>query len=247
MASSEDQVQISKSTLGWLVGALVMCMVALAFLLGRQSVTPVVAPPSVAAVAPAPVAPPLAPPPVEVAPVAAVAVAPAPAPAPAPAVVPVAPPPPVAVAPVVVAPVAHPAPPVKPKYPPAEAAQIRKYLQQVETITAGTQDLGNPSEFANDLLNQSLLGDTSGIDSLISQARHSQNALAQIHPPAPCKEHHHLLSQQLNSSLQMLGQLKKALATSDTSGLAGLAGQGSAMQAQAQRLQRLTAELKERS
>ena len=226
MASTENTVQISKTALAWLVGGLVLCLVALAFMLGRQSVTPAVAP-----VAAAPVAPiaPVAAIPVRTEPVASVSVEPVEAPVAAPVVV------------------RNPAPPAKPKLPAGESAKVRKYLEQVDSITAGTQSLGNPSDFANDLLNQSLMGDTSGIDSLLAQVRQSQSALTQIQPPATCKEHYQLLGQQLQGSLNVLQQLKKALVTSDTSGLAALAGQGSAMQAQAQRLQRLTAELKERT
>lgn len=238
MASTENTVQISKTTLAWLVGGLVLCMVALAFMLGRQSVTPAVAPVAAAPVAPiAPIAPvaPVAAVPVETEPVASVSVEPVEAPpaAPAPVAAPVA--------------VRTPPPPAKPKLPAGESVKVRKYLEQVDSITAGTQSLGNPSDFANDLLNQSLMGDTSGIDSLLAQVRQSQSALTQIQPPATCKEHYQLLGQQLQGSLNVLQQLKKALVTSDTSGLAALAGQGSAMQAQAQRLQRLTAELKERT
>ncbi|MBT9589109.1 hypothetical protein IV102_37595 [bacterium] len=232
MASTENTVQISKTALAWLVGGLVLCMVALAFMLGRQSVSPVVAPVAAAPVAPVAAVAPVAPVPVEAEPVASVSVEPVEA-APPPVAAPVA--------------VRNPAPPAKPKLPAGESVKVRKYLEQVDAITAGTQSLGNPSDFANDLLNQSLMGDTSGIDSLLAQVRQSQSALAQIQPPASCKEHYQLLGQQLQGSLNVLQQLKKALVTSDTSGLAALAGQGSAMQAQAQRLQRLTTELKERT
>jgi hypothetical protein len=203
-------VEISKTALGLLLGSLVLSLMGLSFLLGRQSVNPVVVPMAAVTVT-------VTPSPVPVAVAVEVAVSPTPS-----------------------------APAVK-KFPAEEAAEVRAYLDQVEAISAGTEELGNPADFANNLLNQALMGDTSGIDSLLSQTGQSQLALSKIHPPASCKEHYQLLGAQIKASLHVLHQLKTALVTSDTAGLAGLAGLGSQMQAQAQRLQRVTHDLRERS
>lgn len=245
---ADDSVQVSRKTLTALVGSLSVSMLALAFLLGRMSAhapppatsgsgpeLAVAPPPRMEGTAAVPLTAPQPPPTrtleVSTPPTEAAPSAPAPS-APSPAAA---------------SPVKEPPPPPKPKLPPVDAAKIRKYLAEVEAVTAGTEDLGNPSTFATDLLNQSMLGDTSGIDTLLAQARQGQAALSEIHPPPSCKEHYQLLSAQMKASVNMLQQLKKALQTSDTSGLAALAGQGSAMQSQAQRLVRLTQELKEKS
>ncbi len=134
-----------------------------------------------------------------------------------------------------------------PPFPSKEAAEVRAYLAAVDEIGAGTQDLGNPSDFANDLLNQAVMGDTSGVDSLLSQARASQAALAKVKPPESCKAHYRLMLAEMKMSVGILQSLKSALETSDSMALAGMAGKGAAAQRHARDLQKLTAELRERS
>ncbi|MBX3171600.1 MAG: hypothetical protein KF760_29595 [Candidatus Eremiobacteraeota bacterium] len=124
---------------------------------------------------------------------------------------------------------------------------MRAYLAAVDEIGAGTQDLGNPSDFANDLLNQAVMGDTSGVDSLLGQARASQAALARVKPPESCKPHYRLMLAEMKMSVEILQTLKSALETSDSLALAGMAGKGAAAQRQARELEKLTSELRERS
>lgn len=261
-----DTVQIPRRTFTVLVSATALSVMALCFLLGRASVAPP-APPAPAAVAttapvpespgrqvlvtgPAPpqavpaVAPPALPAPVP-APVSApppveVAVAPA-APAPQATRAPVAVP---AVAPAQAAPAPAPAAPPKPAVSPEQAARIRTYLDQVDTLTAGTAALGDPNEFATDLLNQAMIGETGGIDRLITQTEQARQKLAHIKAPRECGEHHRLLSNQLAESQAMLRTLKSALVKSDTAALTGLASQGRGMQAEATRLQQVTDRLR---
>ena len=167
-----------------------------------------------------------------------------------PEAVPVAPPPAVAAPSTQELRVSNPAAPVVPKaphFPSKEAAAVRAYLAAVDQVAAGTQELGDPSDFANDLLNQAIMGDTSGVDSLLSQARASQGALARIKPPESCKAHFRLMLAEMKTSVQILQSLKSALETSDSMALAGMAGKGAAAQRQARELQKLTAELRERS
>ena len=138
-------------------------------------------------------------------------------------------------------------PPRKPHFAEKQSAEARAYLAEVDEISAATQDLGNPSDFANDLLNQAIMGDTSGVDSLLGQARHSQSLLVKLHPPECCKEHYRSMLGQMKCSVQILQQLKGALETSDSVALTGIARQGAAAQNQARQLEKLTKELRERS
>lgn len=140
-----------------------------------------------------------------------------------------------------------PPPAKKPPFPKKLAAEVRAYLAAVDEISAGTQDLGNPSDFANDLLNQAIMGDTSGVDSLLSQARQSQSLLVKVRPPECCKEHYRLMLGQMKASVQILQQLKTALETSDSAALTGMARQGASAQNQARQLEKLTRDLRERS
>lgn len=135
----------------------------------------------------------------------------------------------------------------RPPFSAKESNEVRAYLAAVDEIGAGTQDLGNPSDFANDLLNQAVMGDTSGVDSLLGQARASQAALARVKPPESCKPHYRLMLAEMKMSVEILQTLKSALETSDSLALAGMAGKGAAAQRQARELEKLTSELRERS
>lgn len=215
---ASDRIEVPRWLLAGLVGGLVVSLMGTCFLLGRASV------PAPAATVPAP--------PVAVAPV---AVAP----------VPVAPLEVATTAPVAISTPAP--PPRKPAYPAPQAAEVRAYLAAIDEVTAGTQDLGNPSDFANELLNQAVMGDTSGVDVLLEQARGAQAALARVKPPEVCKPHYRLMQAEMKSSLAILAQLKAALENSDSLSLAGMASKGAAAQRQARQLEKLTRELRERS
>jgi len=135
-----------------------------------------------------------------------------------------------------------------PEAPPAPATprslKIEKYLSQVASLTASTMDLGDPSQFATDLLQQSMLGDTSQLDSLLAQVAQNRQQLQQIEAPADCKEHKRVLLAQLASSQKLLEKLKGALLTSDSAALAGLALEGRQMQQQISRLSQLESQLR---
>ncbi|MBS2035761.1 hypothetical protein JST97_12290 [bacterium] len=140
-----------------------------------------------------------------------------------------------------------PAPASKPPFPGRQAEEVRAYLAAIDEVTSGTEDLGNPSDFANELLNQAVMGDTSGVDVLLEQARTAQAALARVKPPEACKQHYRLMQAEMKSSLAILAQLKAALENSDSMSLAGMASKGAAAQRQARQLEQLTRELRERS
>ena len=269
--ADNSRVEIPKSLLFGMGGALVVCMLALAFLLGRSSAPP--APVAAATVAPVRVnldapavpepaaqaqlsvttaAPPPPPPPVQQDNPPEPPAPPQEAPQPAtvdPAAAPPAPAAPVRIAPpvrprpVAAAPAAK-APRTSGGIPAGERAAIGRYLNQVNQVTAQTGDLGDPNQIANEVLQQSVNGDNSGINNLISKARAAQAQLRAITPPPAAKEHYQLLVKTTQTSVGLLEQLKKATSGGDMSGLTGISAQGQSMQGDATRLQELTQELK---
>ena len=241
-----ENVQIPRAALLALVLGLVLCLMLVAFLLGRQSAPPPPAPPPPASSpraessvpvessnqlqvadvpTPAPEAPPVAPPPP---PVAAPPPPPVAAPAPAPEAAPA---PPAVAAP-------HPRP--KPR-----VSAVQQYLSRIDAVMASTGDLGDPTQFATGVLGKGASGDATGFDSLLAKTRKAQADLAKIHPPAGCKEHYALTQAQLAGSITLLEGVKRATMSMDTAGLPALAAQGQAMQAKAERLQVLTDRLRQ--
>lgn len=219
MSRSDDRVELSRSGYRLLLLACLSSWLALAFLLGRLTATPalVVATPQMATPRVAAVAEPGVP-----------------------AEIPVA-----TLTPEPSLPTATPTPTPKALPPSPEALQVRAYLDRVESITAGTQDLGDPNEFASNLLNQSLLGDTSQLDGLVTQSQHCLDQLKALEPPPRCKSHRQLAIAQVQSSLKLLKGLRQALQTSDSEALMSLAAQGRQMQSQVAHLERMSQELRQ--
>jgi hypothetical protein len=109
---------------------------------------------------------------------------------------------------------------------------------------AGTQSMDDASGFATQLLQQSMQGDTSGFDQLISSSESALQDLKAIKPPARCKEHHKLMIGQLNDGLGLLRKVKSATTSMDTTALSSLSLQGKDLQADTARLQELDRELR---
>lgn len=282
-----QKVELSRLTLSGLVACLVAALLAVAFLLGRQSALPVaVATPSAprAVVVPADSArPEVAEPASPSRPIVAAApparprrpapaaptvpgqqvtaglagAAPAPAarrapPARPPAAPPAAPPrtepAPARTQPARPAPpqtgTSGAAPPSAPSSAEAGGQDVSRYLSQIDSVLLGSQNLGDPTAFATQVLQQGMHGDTSGFDQLIASTQQTIDALGEIKPPASCSEHHRLTLGQLRDSLGLLKQVKTATVAMDTSALPALSTQGKSMQADAMRLQELDRKLR---
>lgn len=276
-----ENVEVSKKTLGGLVGGLVVSLMAVAFLFGRQSGTndalarqPLQAQPSQASgssnqsviddrpgrqslnVSNAPSQPTVS------APTAIVQSEPQPAsqtyvthqtfpppPAPSPAS---APPSsetkqanhPVASKPAPVA-ASHTPPPVAaPPQSKGPSADVSSYFSQMDALNITLGAGSDNTQFATDLLQQSLNGDQHGFDELLSATRKNLSAVQAIHPPEVCKEHHRLVTRQLNQSIAMLSKVKSAIVTMDSSTLTALASQGQGMQKEAEMIQKLEKKLR---
>ena len=125
----------------------------------------------------------------------------------------------------------------------ANNAEVRKYLSQIDGL-AGAQGLGDPNQVAMELLQQSLQGDSSGMDSLLASTKNALTKLQAIQPPPSCREHHTLLVKQLRQGVTLLSGVGKATGGLDTSSLAKLSSQGKSMQAEAQRFAELDRQLR---
>jgi hypothetical protein len=273
-----ENVEISKKTLGCLVGGLVASLMAVAFLFGRQSGTNEVlarqplpsqqaqqtglsgssddrpgrqslsvsnAPsqPAVSAPAPAVQADPQ--------PVSQTYVTHQtfpPPPTPSPASVPATPESkpanhPVASKPATVAAVA---PHTQPVAPPSKgpSSDVSAYFNQLDALNLTLGAGSDSTQFATDLLQQSLNGDQHGFDELLAATRNNLNAVQAIHPPEVCKEHHRLVTRQLNQSIAMLSKVKSAMVAMDTGALTALSSQGQGMQKEAEMIQKLEKKLR---
>jgi hypothetical protein len=221
-------------------GALVLALVVIAFLLGRESQRGP-APPTVSSVAAPILEHPRAAPPAPPPPAAAPNVAP-PAPAPAPAAPPAAPTPAAAA---VDDPSGAAPPPTRGASPEqTERAALRAYLAVVDSIQVGPA--GDPQAFAQELANAAMGGDTSRLDALVRELGDAESKVAAVSPPGAAAAHHGALLAQLRQSRAVLSDLSRGLARKDPSILGRVAGQAQSMQAAATALEREDKQLRAR-
>ncbi len=133
-------------------------------------------------------------------------------------------------------------PPVATQQGPSE--EVADYFKQIDALSLGLGAGSNATEFATDLLQQSLNGDQHGFDELLNSARKNLTAVQAIHPPASCAEHHRLVARQLNQSIAMLTKVKTAMVSMDTSTLTSLSTEGRGMQKEAEMIEKLEKRLR---
>ncbi len=212
------KVEVPKGILIALGSALAAALLALVFLLGRESgrrgamgnLTPMAQPGSALPVSagarlnPAPVAPSLSP-------------------APAPLVAP------------------GPAEPQDPQRP-----AVAAYFAALDRIAPG-QLAGDPQTLAQEMVAGLAKGDTSGFDRLAGQAVEARRKVAALVPPASCAAFHQESLALLDENLGMLKSVQRALEGADAEGsLASMVAHAQALQARSDALQRADKALRQR-
>jgi hypothetical protein len=136
-----------------------------------------------------------------------------------------------------------PAAPVKLSADPATVA----YFAKIDEAMRNTTSMGDSNQFATEILQQALNGNTEGFDNLLETSKATQLAVLKIQAPPPCKEHHRLLNAQLEKSISLLNRVKNATVSFDSAALTSLAGEGRGMQAEADRFKALDERLRQRT
>lgn len=128
---------------------------------------------------------------------------------------------------------------VSPAVAPADPtrAAVVAYFQAVDQIQPG-QMSGDASDMANKILEPLAKGDTSGLDGMIQQAESTRKRLESLTPPQPCATFHRESLASLDDGLGMMRAVKKAMESSDVSGLSSLTDQGNAMRTRSEALVR---------
>ena len=219
------KVEVSRGLLIGLVATCAAAVLAMAFLLGRESSRPRPVP---ALAAPAPDLPATAPP--------ADPAGPEPAPfLPAPAGE---------------TPRPRPVPPAATVPPGAAVDPVRtavaSYFQAIDRIQPG--QLGaDPEAMAKGIIEGLGKGDTSGIDGMIRQSETVRAKLAALATPAPCVAHHQESLGALDDSLKILQSVRNSMLTSSPSALPqDFASQANQLRERAEKLQQEEKTLRER-
>jgi hypothetical protein len=231
---ASSTVALPRWVVGLLVGACVVCLIAVAFLLGRVS-------------APAP-------------PAAATGPAEAGRPTPAgagqnlPEDLPTPPRPPSGISPEVL--------PASPSAPtgsaaagrglaPApstggnpDAAAVAAYFTRMDVVAAQVKAAQDPETMARTILDQTLSGNMSGFEDLIATQRNLQARMAAVLPPPSCREHHERSVRLIGRAIALLERTRDALAGGNPSDLTSMTTEGHAIEEEARATDALANELR---
>lgn len=116
------------------------------------------------------------------------------------------------------------------------ASSARAYFQQVDAIVGGSSAIANPKPIVARLLEQAVSGSPAEFDRLYEKTSQARADLEAVQPPAGCAEHHRLLLRQLSDAVALLDEVRRATESGDTRELAALSARGEQMQGEATRL-----------
>lgn len=125
-------------------------------------------------------------------------------------------------------------------------ASVAAYFDTVERVQAGSVS-GEAESIAREIASALASGDASGVDKLIGETEAAKAGLAAVAPPAPCAAHHREAVASLDDALDVLRALKTAMASSDpVAALPAVMAKGQALRTRADFLQKEEQALRER-
>ena len=126
------------------------------------------------------------------------------------------------------------------------AAAVAAYFAEIEAHEQQAKYWSNPQELAMTLVGQGVQGDTSGFDQLLETHRAAQQQIEAMSVPLPCQEHHRRTVGVLREALALLEKLQRGVASGGLEGLMSLSGEAQQLEAETREVDALAAELKRR-
>jgi hypothetical protein len=137
-------------------------------------------------------------------------------------------------------------PPSTPQEDPSAAA-VRKYFVEIEALQAqGKYWSDDAQSFGRTLIDQASRGDASGFDELIAANQRVRDSVAAMSVPSPCAEHHSRTLRLLDEGLSLLKDVKSRFVSEDMTGLETITTTAYGIQNRAKEVDALAAEIKKR-
>jgi type IV secretory pathway VirB10-like protein len=128
----------------------------------------------------------------------------------------------------------------------AERASVAAYFGAVDHIQAGSMS-GEAEGVAREMAAALANGDTSGLDKMIRETEAAKQSLAALSPPASCAAHHRESLASLDDAVEVLRSLKSAMESSEpASRLADVSTRATALRSRAEALQKEELVLRQR-
>ncbi|MDH3726565.1 MAG: hypothetical protein OER77_03460 [Myxococcales bacterium] len=130
-----------------------------------------------------------------------------------------------------------------PRKSPDQPKSVADYLDLMDTIRYG-EEAADPNLFAMALIKAGMSGSTEGFDQLIADTNGMEQEMKSITPPPSCEKYHEASLEALRHGRAILIELKSAISTRDVSKVAEVAQEAAALQAKTDELTRLETNLR---
>ena len=121
-------------------------------------------------------------------------------------------------------------------------ARVSAYFREIDSIRSG-QAAVDPNLFAMGLIKGALAGSTSGFDQLIADTKRLEQETRRVTPPESCKRYHDASLEALAEGRELLEDLKTAIARQDIQRLTTMAQQAGALQQKAEAMKQMRAQI----
>jgi hypothetical protein len=125
-----------------------------------------------------------------------------------------------------------------------DAAAVAAYFTRMDAVAAQVKATQDPEALARTILDQTLSGNMSGFEELITTQRALQARMAEVLPPAPCREHHQRSLRLIGRAIALLERTRDAVASKNPSDLASMATEGHAIEEEARATDALANDLR---
>jgi hypothetical protein len=127
----------------------------------------------------------------------------------------------------------------------ATRTAVKEYFSTLDSIQEGRLT-DNPQSFAQELISSALGGDTTGFDRIILQLESGRAKTRALSPPEPCADFHRKTLALIDESLQMMISLRGSIAKQDLADVATLGARAQQLKTRAESLDRQAREIKKR-
>lgn len=136
--------------------------------------------------------------------------------------------------------------PVREAAPSGDRAALSAYLDQLDDLEAGpTTD--NPQQFAQQLASSAMSGDTSQLDSLAKDIARAEAKARALSPPSEASAFHSQVIAQLAESREMIERLSDAFAAKDPNALTSLVDRAKTLEDRAREIESTKKDLERRA
>ena len=145
-------------------------------------------------------------------------------------------------------PVPAPAPvaPVEPPIDPRERAAVARYFEEVEAIAGDNAGTGDPETMAMALLSQATGGDWSQFDALGDGQRTAVRRLRALRVPPACRNYHQQMITLLDAGATLLDEVRRGVQSGGLGALSTLTRTSQRLQTDAEATSRLADDLRQR-